>query len=84
MTTSNPAMANDTELLGKCDAALRAKMDQVDLCELRIKYRDEEIQRVYKENEMLRNKDRGFFDNPAVWAALGVIAGAFIGARAVR
>lgn len=70
--------------LAKCDAALNAKTQEASLCDLGVKLRDNELDRVTKENAQLRQRGTGLFDNVFVWAALGVIAGAWAGARATR
>jgi hypothetical protein len=74
----------DPTLLSKCDAALNAKIDEAHLCGIGLDYRNREIERLYKENEALRYKGTGLLDNPAVWAAIGVIAGAFVTSRVTR
>lgn len=71
--------------LDKCDAALRARGEQVSLCELGLKFREEEIGRLGKEVTELREENRpSFWNNPVVWAAAGVILGTYIGSRVVR
>lgn len=71
-------------VLSKCDAALNAKIDEAHLCSIGLDYRNKEIDKLYKENEALRNKGTSIFENPAVWAAIGVIAGAFITAKVTK
>jgi hypothetical protein len=75
---------SQAETPSKCDAALNAKIDEAHLCSIGIDYRNKELERMYKENEVLRNKGTGLLDNPAVWAAIGVIAGTFITQRLIR
>jgi hypothetical protein len=76
--------ASDSELAKACDAALNAKIQEANLCDLGVKLRDNEIERVSKENAQLREKESGLFSNPFTWAAIGVILGAYAGARATR
>jgi hypothetical protein len=73
-----------SSLLDKCDAALEAKILEASLCAQSISLRDKEIERLYKENEKLRERGTGLLDNPAVWATLGLFVGAFVTSRVVR
>jgi hypothetical protein len=84
MSPSWAGTASCDETLNSCDAALKAKQRELDLSDLGIKIRDEDRERLAKENAQLRERGTGLFDNPFVWAALGVIAGTFIGARTTR
>ena len=72
------------QVLSACDQALRAKQRELDLADLGIQYRQDEVSRLQKENAQLREQSGAWYNNPVVFAALGVIAGAFIGARATR
>lgn len=81
-TTSYGATTDD--ILAACDKALNAKIQEASLCNLGVQLRQTELERVSKENSDLRAKGTGLFDNPLVWAALGVIVGAYAGARATR
>ena len=81
-TTSYAATTN--ELLDACDRALNAKIQEASLCGLGVQLRTDEMARLSKENTQLRERGTGLFDNPFVWAALGVIAGTYIGAKATR
>lgn len=67
--------------LDKCDAALNAKISEAYLCSIGLDYRNKELERLYKENEALRSKGTGLFDNPAVWATVGLVVGAFAVSR---
>lgn len=87
MSTMSPSwagMGSCDETLNACDSALKAKQRELDLADLGVKIRDQDRERLIKENAQLRERGTGLFDNPFVWAALGVIAGTFIGARATR
>jgi hypothetical protein len=84
LSLSTRALAQPTTLIDKCDAALNAKINEAHLCGIGLDYRNKEIERLYKENEKLRERGTGILDNPAVWAAIGVIAGAFITARVTK
>ncbi len=83
MTTASYA-ATTNEQLDACDKALNAKIQEADLCDLGVKLRDDELERIGKENTQLRERGTGLFDNPFVWGAIGVIFGTWAGARAVR
>lgn len=72
------------ETLNACDAALKAKQRELDLSDLGIKIRDDDRVRLQTENARLLERGQAWYSNPAIWAALGVIAGTYIGARAVR
>ncbi len=82
--TNDSNAASDRDLLNACDAALTAKVKEADLCNLGVQLRQDELERVTKENAQLRQRGTGLFDNPLVWAAIGVIVGAYAGARATR
>lgn len=83
MSTRNYAATTD-EVLNACDKALRAKVQEASLCDLGVKLRDAEIERVSKENAQLRERNQAWIYNPFMWAAIGVIAGAYAGARATK
>ena len=70
--------------LDKCDKALNAKIQEASLCGLGVDLRQNELERVTKENAQLRSRGTGLFDNPFVWATIGVLVGAYAGARATR
>lgn len=72
------------QVLSACDAALRAKQRELDLADLGIQYRQDEVSRLQKENAALRDRGTAWYNNSFVWAAIGVIAGTYIGARATR
>lgn len=72
------------DVLNSCDAALKAKQRELDLADLGIKIRDDDRVRLQKENADLRDRGSAWYQNPAVWAAIGVIVGAYAGARATR
>ena len=72
------------QVLSACDQALRAKQRELDLADLGIKLRDENRTELQKENARLREESSAWYKSPAIWAAIGVIAGTYIGARATR
>lgn len=72
------------QVLDACDAALKAKQRELDLADLGIKIRDEHRVELQKENARLREESGAWYRNPFVWAAIGVIAGTYVGARATR
>lgn len=85
LISTSPALSATTEeLLSACDAALTAKKDEARICDLGVKLYQNEIERVTKENAQLRESNQAWYKNPFVWAAIGVIAGAYAGARATR
>lgn len=83
-TTSLAAPPTCDDVLNSCDSALKAKQRELDLADLGVKIRDEDRERLQKENTQLRDRGQAWYSNPFVFAALGVIAGAYIGARATR
>lgn len=83
MNTRSYAATTD-EVLNACDKALHAKIQEAQLCDLGVQLRTNEIDRVTKENTQLRESRTGLFSNPMIWAAIGVIAGTYIGARTTR
>lgn len=70
--------------LDACDAALNAKIQEASLCGLGVKLRDDEMARLEKRNAALEERGTAWYSNPFVWAALGVIAGTYIGAGVTR
>jgi hypothetical protein len=72
------------ETLNLCDAALKGKQRELDLSDLGIKIRQDEIERLQKRNAALEDRGTAWYSNPMVWAALGVIVGTWVGARATR
>lgn len=76
--------ATTDEVLNACDKALRAKINEAALCDLGVKLRNDEIERVAKENAQLRERNQAWFNNPFLWATIGVLVGAYAGARATR
>lgn len=77
-------LVGDTDLLEACDKALYAKVQEASLCGLGVQLRQSELERVTKENAQLRESGTGLLSNPFVWMTLGLVTGAFIGARATR
>jgi hypothetical protein len=87
MMTPRAALAETPacpDVLRACDAALKAKQRELDLADLGIQYRQDEVVRLQKENTQLRERSGAWYSNPFVWSAIGVIAGTYIGARATR
>lgn len=82
--TAQAATPTCDEVLNSCDAALKAKQRELDLSTLGIQIRQDEMVRLQKQNTQLLEKGASWYENPAVWAALGVIAGAYIGAKATK
>jgi hypothetical protein len=76
--------ATSEDVLAACDRALNAKIQEASLCGLGVQLRTDEMARITKENETLRSSNASLFKNPFVWAAIGVIFGAYAGARATR
>lgn len=72
------------EVLNACDAALNAKKRELDLADLGIKIRDEDRERLQTQNARLLERGQAWYENPFIFAAIGVIVGAYAGARAVR
>ncbi len=77
-------LVSDSDLLNACDKALNAKIQEASLCGLGVQLRQSELERVTKENAQLRERGQAWYNNPFVFAAIGVIVGAYAGARAVR
>ncbi len=84
LLTTNALSATDSDLLKACDAALNAKVQEASLCGLGVSLRQNELERVTKENDELRSRGSSWLNNPFMWAAVGVIVGAYAGARATR
>lgn len=85
--TANSVWADPASCEAKLDACRSAVNEQereIELRKLGIQMRDEERVRLYTENEKLRSAETSWARNPFIWAALGVIIGAYAGARAVR
>lgn len=82
--TTNALSATTEEKLAACDAALYAKIKEVSLCNLGVELRTSEIDRLQTQNADLLKSGTAWYQNPFVWAAIGVIAGTYIGARATR
>lgn len=78
--STNALSATTEEKLNACDAALTAKKDEARICDLGVPLRMNEIERLQKENATLREKGSAWYNNPFVWAVLGLV----VGARAVR
>jgi hypothetical protein len=70
--------------LNKCDAALRAKIKEADLCDYGIKIRDDARVLDQKEIAELRSAQSAWHKNPFLWATVGMLVGAYAGIRAVR
>jgi len=70
--------------LQKCDAALEAKKEEARICDLGVKIRTDDRVELQKEIAGLRKANSAWYNNPALWAAIGVIAGTYIGARATK
>ena len=83
MSTTSFAATTD-ELLNACDKALTAKIQEASLCNLGVQLRTDELDRVTKENAELRSRGSAWYQNPFLWAAIGVFVGAYAGARATR
>lgn len=84
LTSTISYAATTDEVLNACDKALNAKIQEASLCNLGVQLRQNELERVTKENAQLRSRGTGLLDNPFVYAAIGVIIGAYAGARATR
>lgn len=84
LPSTNALSATTEEKLSACDAALTAKKDEARICDLGVKLYQNEIERVSKENARLREQGASWWNNPFVFAAIGVIVGAYAGARATR
>ena len=72
------------EQLRRCDLALTAKKEEAHLCDLGVQLRSDEMARLETRNAALEDRGTALFSNPFVWAAIGVIAGTYFGARATR
>ena len=84
MSASSAKAATDKELLNACENALYAKDREATLCDLGVRLREDEMARLNAENVRLREQGTSVWSNPFIWAAVGVIVGAYAGARAVR
>lgn len=76
--------ATTEEKLATCDAALYAKVKEAELCSLGVQLRTDEMGRLNAENATLRERGSAWYQNPFLWATLGVFVGAYVGTRAVR
>lgn len=68
------------EVLQSCDAALKAKQRELDLADLGVKLRSDEIERLSNENAKLRDQGTAWYNNGFLWATIGL----FIGSRVTR
>lgn len=84
LTSTKSYGATTDEKLSACDAALTARTKEANLCDLGVKFYAEQQVTLQKENARLREQSSAWYLNPFVWAAVGVIAGTYIGARATR
>ncbi len=84
LSPTSASSATNDDKLAACDAALYAKVREADLCNLGVKLRDDELTRVTKENADLRDRGSAWYNSAGLWAAVGVIVGAYAGARATR
>lgn len=92
MSTSALSAETDWESLAKgcdkayraADTALNAKIQEASLCNLGVQLRSDEITRLQTQNAKLLDRNTSVWSNPFVYAAIGVIFGAWAGARAVR
>lgn len=84
LLSTNALSAPIEEQLAKCDAALNAKIQEASICGLGVQLRQNELERVTKENADLRSRGSAWYENPFVWAAVGVIVGAYAGAGVTR
>ena len=84
LSTISVSAATPEELAKACDLALTAKKEEASLCGLGVQLRQNELERVTKENADLRSAGTAWYNNGFIWGAVGVILGAYAGARAVR
>lgn len=71
-------------VLDACRKAVDEQEKTLSLKDYGIQIRQEEVVRLQTENMKLREADTSILRNPFAWAALGVILGAYAGARVVR
>ncbi len=76
-TTKSVAVTPD-EVIEACDRALEAKKDELRVCDLGVKIRDDENERLRKENTDLRESKDAFYKNPYLLLLLGFVAGAVV------
>ncbi len=79
--STSPASETCESVLQSCDSALKAKQRELDLSDLGIKIRDDDRERLQKENEALRGADTSILKNPVLWLGLGVFLGAYAARR---
>lgn len=84
LLTTNASSATTEEKLTACDSALYAKVKEAELCSLGVQLRTDEMGRLNVENATLRERGSAWWSNPFIYAAIGVIVGAYAGARAVK
>lgn len=84
LLSTSALSATTEEKLTACDAALYAKVKETQLCNLGVELRTSEIERLQKQNADLLDRGTAWYSNSFVWAAVGVIVGAYAGARAVK
>lgn len=70
--------------LGLCRQAVNEQAKSIDLRDYGIQIRQDEVVRLQVENSKLKEADTSIWKNPFVFAAIGVILGAYAGARATR
>lgn len=80
MRTARAVAPSCDEVLNSCDAALKAKQRELDLADLGVKLRSDEIERLGKENAKLRDQGTAWYNNGFLWATIGL----FIGSRVTR
>jgi hypothetical protein len=56
----------------------------IELQKLGIQIRQDEMVRLQTENSQIRSQGTSWYSNPFIFAAIGVIVGAYAGARATR
>lgn len=64
-------------MLDACDSALKAKQRELDISDLGVKIRDEDRVNLQKENASLRDKGSSWYENPFLWASIGLFVGAY-------
>lgn len=81
----NSLAADSCEVtLGLCRSAIAEQEKSISLRDYGIQIRQDEVVRLQLENTKLREADTSLFKNPFIWAAVGVILGAYAGARVTR
>lgn len=84
LLSTSALSATTEEKFAACDAALYAKVKEVQLCNLGVELRTSEIERLQKQNADLLDRGTAWHQNPFLWATLGVFLGVYAGARATR